>query len=179
MSQARILFALIVFAFVSIVLVVTGDHDGGGIGKRSHPNVTSVYENDPELSAARTMAKASIGGFIERLPDLRADGARTSVKFPLTERGEIEQVWMNDPVFDGDRFTGSLASIPLNHPSWSHGDRVSTPLDQVIDWAAITDDTLYGGFSIYVLRDRMTPEARRFQDQELGFVPPNNPTVWH
>ena len=178
MSQARILMTLIVFAFVSIILVFADDEDSAGVGKRADWNISFSYEGDTELRDAAMDARASLDGFVERLPELRATGAFTSVKFPLIENDITEHVWMSDVAFDGETLTGYLASEPLHHAGWSFGDRVSVPVDHVLDWAVIDDGTLYGGFSIYVLRRRSSPEDRQTHDEHRGFALGDQAVVW-
>lgn len=178
MSQARILMMLIVFIFVSMFLVFAGDEDEAGVGKRAHWNISWSYEGDPELRQAMMDAQASLGQFVERLPELRAAGAFTSVKFPLIENDIVEHVWMSDVAFDGETFTGYLASEPLYLAGWAFGDRISVPEDRVLDWSVIEDGTMYGGFSIYVMRRRDSPEDLQAKDEHRGFSLGDSAVLW-
>lgn len=178
MSQGKILMALVAFTFASMILVVSGDEESTGVGKRADWNTSISIEGDPELRDATARAHATLGAFIERLPELRAGGAGTSIKFPLTENDVIEHVWMSDVQFDGETFAGYLASEPVRLVGWSFGDRVTVAIDQVLDWAAVDDGTLYGGFSIYVLNARSSPQDVMAQDAHRGFSLPDRPIVW-
>ena len=178
MSQTRILLALAAFAAASIFLVFSDDPGDGANGKRSEPEIIPVLESDLQMNAAMERARSSVNGFADRLPRLRAAGLPVSVKLPLTENGETEHVWMGDPSYDQGLFFGYLASEPANLPSWSHGDRIVVPADEISDWMAIENGTLYGGFTMYVLRDRMTPEQRRGMEQRMGISLPDRPVLW-
>lgn len=178
MHQSRILMALVAFAFVGMILVVTGDKDRAGVSKRAHWNLSWVYDDDPDLRDAMLQARASLDRFVVRLPEQRAAGAFTSIKFPLIENDITEHVWMREVAFDGERFTGYLASEPLHLVGWTLGDRVDTPIDEVLDWAVIDDGTLYGGFSICVLNARASPQDRRAQDEHRGFALGDQAVVW-
>lgn len=178
MSQVRILAALVVFAAVSVFLVFTDDPGDGATGKRSQPDIIQVHESDTEMNAAMAQARSSLNGFVDRLPRMRAAGLPVSIKFPLSENGETEHVWMGDPVFGDGLFAGYLASEPANLPSWSYGDRVVVPADEISDWMVIEDDTLYGGFTMYVARDRMSPEQRKAMADRMGLALPDQPVVW-
>lgn len=170
--------AVIAFTFASMILVIVGGEDSAGVGKRAHWNISTVFEDDPELRDAMLQAQATLGTFIERLPELRATGAGTSIKFPLTENDVTEHVWMSDVDFDGEHLTGYLASEPLRLVSWSFGDRVTTPVGLVLDWAVVDDSTLYGGFSVYVFNARASPQDLMAQDAHRGFSLPDRPIVW-
>lgn len=178
MSQFRILAALAVFAAVSMVLVFSDSPDDGAAGKRSDPSIIPVHESDAEMDTAMARARSSVSGFVDRLPRLRAANLPASIKLPLTENGHTEHVWMGDPVFEDGLFRGYLASAPANLPSWSHGDRIVVPADEISDWMAIEDGTLYGGFTMYVLRDRMSADQRRGMEERMGLVLPERPVVW-
>lgn len=174
--QTRILVWLAAFLVASIVLIASNAH--GAPGKDPRPDVHEVHESDPEMNAAMAEAQSSVDPFVERLPILRADGVFFSVKFPLTENGEIEHVWINRPEFDGRHFFGLLASEPVNLPSWSYGDKVAVKPDRISDWLAIVDGTLYGGFTLYVLDRRISPAERKVLYQGLGVALTDGPIIW-
>ena len=137
-----------------------------------------VPNDDPEMNAAIVKAIASVDQFIDHLPELEAGGHFYGVKFPLSERGDTEHVWINYPVFRDGRFTGLLASSPVYLKRWSLGDEISVAPDQISDWFAITDDTLYGGFTLFVLNRRMPPEDREAMYAGLGMEMPDRVTLW-
>ncbi len=179
MSSSRILFMLAVFAAASIYFAVTDGPGDRGSEKQPHADVVPVHVGDPEMNAAIDRARSTVGAFVERLPALQASGASVSIKFPLTENGETEHVWVGNPRIDGRNFTGYLASVPVNLPSWSQGDRISVPIEDISDWMALTGGTLYGGFTIHVVHDRMPPGEQRAMAARMGIKFPDRPVVWN
>lgn len=179
MSQARILVLLAVFAAASIFLVMTDESGNSASERGERPAVISVHETDPIMNAAMERARSTVDRFIGRLPQLQAAGAPVSVKFALTENGRTEHVWIANPEFDGRVFAGHLNSVPVNLPSWSQGDRVSVPADRISDWMAISGQTLYGGFTLHVTHERMSPDQRRVLESHLGLPMPSEPQVWN
>lgn len=179
MSITRILLSIVAIVAVSLYLMVT---DGPGIGataKRAGSDTVMVHETDPAMNAAIEQARSSVTIFTGRLPNLRASGVFVSIKLPLTEGGMTEHVWMADPVFEDGQFTGRLASEPVNLPSWTRGDRIAVSADQISDWMAIDGDALYGGYTIHVLRDRMSPAEQRDMARQMGVAIPDRPVVWN
>lgn len=182
--MSRTMRVLLVFAFLatSVVLIAREDNgsdaEGSGAEKDSRPDVHAVDPGDPEMNAAMDKARSTVESFIRQLPAVRAGGEFFSVKFPISENGETEHVWINEPGFDGEHFTGYLSSEPVNLPSWSSGDRVSVAADGISDWLAIVDGALYGGFTLYVLQDRMSPAEQQALYEGLGMELPAGPAVW-
>lgn len=179
MSITRVLLSIVAIVAVSIYLMVT---DGPGIeptAERAGSDTVMVHETDPAMNAAIEQARSSLAIFTGRLPSLRASGAFICIKLPLTEGGMTEHVWMADPAFDGGQFTGRLASEPVNLPSWSRDDRIAVSADQISDWMAIDGEVLYGGYTIHVLHDRMSPAEQRDMAQQMGVAIPDRPVVWN
>lgn len=174
----RIFLVVTAFLVTSIVLVSRDDFGTDTAETDPRPDVHAVDPGDPDMNAARARAQSTVDGFIQHLPALRSEGAFFTVKLPLSENGTTEHVWINEPDFDGERFTGYLASVPISLTSWSHGDKVSVAADGISDWAAVTDGTLYGGFTLHALRPRMTEEERQALYEGLGTQLPDNPIVW-
>lgn len=171
---------LVVTAFLvtSVVLVTRDDFGTDSTEAEPRADVHGVDPGDPEMNAAMDRARSTVDGFVRRLPGLRFQGAFFTVKVPLTENGETEHVWINEPEFDGERFTGYIASVPVGLTSWSYGDKVTVTPDGISDWVAVFDGTLYGGFTLHVLRPRMTAEEQQALFEGLGTRLPDNPIVW-
>lgn len=174
----RVFLVVTAFLVTSIVLVSRDDFGTDTAEIDARPDVHGVDPDDPEMNAAMARARSTVDGFVRRLPGMRFEGAFFTIKVPLTENGETEHVWINEPEFDGERFTGYIASVPVSLASWSYGDRVTVALDGISDWVAVANGTLYGGFTLHVLRPRMTPEEQQALYEGLGTRLPDNPIVW-
>lgn len=107
------------------------------------------------------------------------------VKFPFSDgprtdgNPEFEHMWIGDVGFDGDSVSGTL----LNSPRWLNsvreGDDVSLPFDHVTDWMMTVDGRAYGGFTVNLMRSRMSDNERDQHDQAWGleFGDPSNVQV--
>lgn len=175
----RLFLVVTAFLLTSVVLIVRDDGGQDGVETVSRPDVHSVDPGDPEMNAAMVRARSTVDGFVRHLPALRSGGEFYAIKLPLSENGETEHVWINEPEFDGGRFTGYLASVPVSLPSWSYGDKVTVQMDRISDWLAVTDGTLYGGLTLHVLRPRMTEEELQLMYDGLGASLPDRPLIWN
>lgn len=173
----QVFLVVTVFLVTSVVLIA---RDQGGQDAVETGSLAEIHEVDPgdaAMNAAMARARSTVDDFLQHLPELRSRGAFYTIKLPLSENGGTEHVWINEPDFDGERFTGYLANMPVSLPSWSYGDKVSVPADGISDWLAVADGTLYGGFTLHVLRPRMTEEELQAMTDGLGAPLPDQPAL--
>lgn len=82
---------------------------------------------------------------------------------------EVEFMWMTDIDFDGRQVTGTLVNSPMSLQSFSEGDQVKIPGKQICDWMYVRTGDTYGGFTIDLMRSRMSKSERKQHDQAWGF----------
>jgi uncharacterized protein YegJ (DUF2314 family) len=134
--------------------------------------------NDPEMQHAHQQAQSSFRFFWRELSWERrriVPGLdMTMVKLPFTDgprtdgNSEYEHMWLEDIGFDGDVISGTL----LNAPNWltsvRKGDQVSAPFSHLTDWMMTVDGRAYGGFTVNLMRSRMSRRERDQHDQAWG-----------
>jgi hypothetical protein len=79
--------------------------------------------------------------------------------------------------FDGETITGTLLNSPNKLSSVAEGDPVTLTLDRIEDWLCALDDDAYGGYSVQVLRSRMSEDERHGHDDAWGLTFPTPDTV--
>ena len=135
-------------------------------------------DKDLEMQQAYQAAQASFRYFWRELSWERrriVPGLdMTMVKLPFTDgprtdgNPEFEHMWIGDIGFDGDSVTGTL----LNAPNWltsvSQEEAVSVPFGHLTDWMMTVDGRAYGGFTVNLLRSRMSHRERDAHDQAWG-----------
>lgn len=82
---------------------------------------------------------------------------------------EVEQMWLIDVDFDGRLLKGTLINTPISLKTFNEGDEVSIPGKQITDWMYVIAGEVYGGFTIDLMRSRMSSGERRQHDQAWGF----------
>jgi uncharacterized protein YegJ (DUF2314 family) len=98
-----------------------------------------------------------------------SDGPRTD------ENPESEHMWVGDVDFDGEMLSGRL----LNSPNWltsvREGDAVTVPFARLEDWMITNNGRAYGGFSVNLMRSKMSFGDRKQHDDAWGldFGDPN------
>ena len=122
--------------------------------------VTFVASDDSAMQAAIERARATVPELVRRLRNPPATQTYASVKLPLWEGETVEHVWLSNVKYDGQRFHGRIDNEIELLRGWSLGDTVSAVADSISDWLVIDDSIAAGGYSIRVLRDRLTDSER-------------------
>lgn len=138
-------------------------------------------DNDPEMAQAMQRARSTFRFFWRELawerrriiPGLElacvkapfSDPPGTSVP---TEAPLVEQMWMDQVQFDGRHVSGILINTPKWLKSVADGDSNRLPLSDVSDWMYVVNGRVYGGFTVHMLRARMSRAERNAHDSAWG-----------
>lgn len=141
-------------------------------------------DSDPEMKQAYEQARANFRYFWRELtweqrriiPGL----SLSCVKAPFRDPGSgddsrVEQMWMNDVLFDGKIITGTLVNSPNWLKTYSEGDEIQLPIEGITDWMYAIGDRVYGAYTVNQMRSQMPPEERAAHDDAWGldFGDPN------
>lgn len=148
----------------------------------SKPSKVFLFnDSDPEMQAAYEKARANFRFFWR---ELAWEGRRiipaldlACVKAPFSDgaRGksaesdpEVEQMWLGEVDFDGQLVSGVL----LNNPNWlksvKAGDPARMPINGITDWMYAINGEVYGGYTVNLMRARMSKEERKEHDSAWG-----------
>ncbi|MEL6449367.1 MAG: DUF2314 domain-containing protein [Pseudomonadota bacterium] len=145
------------------------------VERDGEPTVVVYPSGDESMPKAIADARATVASFVEQLPALEANAtAYYSVKAPIETEGGTEHIWLDSIVYEDGKFTGKLGNEPLSS-ELSYGQEYTLPADEVSDWMAVVDDVMFGGYTIYVSRDQLSPERREAFEDRLGFTMPATP----
>jgi uncharacterized protein YegJ (DUF2314 family) len=137
--------------------------------------------SDPEMQRAYGQARASFRYFWrevawDRRRIVPALGL-ACVKVPFSD-GErpagaggspkVEHMWLSEVDFDGQFVSGVLANTPNWLKTVKEGDAARVPLGQMSDWMYAISGEAYGGFTVNLLRSRMSARERREHDAAWG-----------
>ena len=127
-------------------------------------NVVAYNTADQAMNEAKSKARQSLPRFAKMWED-GVSGTYT-IKFPLTQNGETEHIWLQVDGFKGDIFDGRLANDPVNGSKYKMGQRMQVARADVEDWMLNQGDAIYGGYSARVMMDQM-PEDQRAKYEKL------------
>jgi uncharacterized protein YegJ (DUF2314 family) len=121
-------------------------------------NVIAYHTGDKDMQSAKKTGKSTLPRFRELIA---AGTAGTyTVKFPLTQNGATEHIWLQLTDYRDGRFTGRLANQPVNGTQYSMGQQMTVAEADVEDWMIRGDDRIYGGYTVRVaLKDLPKDQA--------------------
>jgi uncharacterized protein YegJ (DUF2314 family) len=96
------------------------------------------------------------------------------VKIAFTQEMEdsdephVEHMWVNEISFDGNTIRGTLINEPNELTNIEEGDSVEVSISQVSDWLFGTQSKTYGGFTIHLMRSRMSAKELKSHDKAWG-----------
>lgn len=147
-------------------------------GNRSGQSVYWTTTNDAEIDAAGQRSRDTFRYFVREVSweRRRAQPALdlAAVKIAFGEQASpdaetiVEHLWIGEADFDGVTVRGRLLNDPKHAQSVRRGVGVQVPFDQITDWMYAIDGRAYGGFSVNLLRSRMSDENRAAHDASWG-----------
>ena len=140
------------------------------IEREGEPAIYHVDDDDAGMNEAIHKARTSLGRFDEALHS----GDTSLYGFSLKEKFETpdgsEHIWIVDVSKQGDNYLGYLGNKPNKIPSLAEGDSVTVPLDKISDWMFLDRGRLRGGYTLRLLRSRMSDQEKKAFDSSFGVV---------
>lgn len=134
--------------------------------------------SDPDMVAANDRARETFKYFWRELswerrrivPGLDLACVKLEFAEQHGDTGEdvVEHMWITDIDFDGEMVSGSLANAPNWLKNVAQGDHVAVPLSRIGDWMFAIAGKIHGGFTVHVMRSRMSAQERRAHDEAWG-----------
>lgn len=91
------------------------------------------------------------------------------LKKKFEENGNIEHIWIgNIQKIESGKYIGIIDNLPEKIKSVKLGDTVQIEKKEISDWMYIKKSELHGGYTIRLLRERMTEYERKKFDAESG-----------
>jgi uncharacterized protein YegJ (DUF2314 family) len=134
----------------------------------SSSNVVHVDDKDPAMNHAMEEARAKVDVFVAALrnPGKRSD---FSLKARFEEGKNVEHMWVNEVRVEGASFKGKVGNDPDKLKKVHLGMNCTIPRDRVSDWMFVENGRLVGGYTLRVLRERMSPSERKKFDASVPF----------
>ena len=141
------------------------------IERENEPTIYNVGENDIEMNNSIEKAKQTIDSFDYALQNPNLTFNSFSLKKKFEENGNIEHIWLaNIQKLTADGYIGIINNLPEKIKSVKLGDTVEIKKNEISDWMYLNNSELHGGYTIRLLRNRMTEEERKNLDAESGMI---------
>ncbi|MCH7294926.1 DUF2314 domain-containing protein [Acinetobacter higginsii] len=101
--------------------------------------------------------------------------AFTQEQIDSPDSPRVEYMWIDQIDFDGTTISGQLMNQPNEINNVQAGENVTRPFEAIVDWMFLTQDQVYGGFTIQEYRKQLNDAERKEYDEAWGinFGDPN------
>ncbi len=161
-------FAAVAIA-VAVILFVSNRRDGLWYRHGTEPEIMSVASDDAEMNQAMAKARESVPAFLQALESPSSSRSHFSIKVGFHDDNGTEFMWLDDVDHSDGAFLGTVANSPETVTSVRFGDQVTIPAQRIADWMFISDGKLVGGYTLRVMRSRLSPEERKDFDESITF----------
>ena len=120
------------------------------------------------MNEAIKKSRQTFNDFIDVFQNPKRNQTDFSVKMPFPASNGVEHIWLINIETKKGKLYGQVGNVPDDVTTIKIGDKVEIMQSRISDWFYIQDNTLIGGLTIRVLRDRMAPAEKRQLDSEFG-----------
>ncbi len=121
------------------------------------------------MKMAAHKAQVSLDEFDERLAHPPSGQTRIGLRGIFESQGETEYLWLRNVTIMPGGYRGMITTPPTL-PGFALDQEVVLPRDAVADWYAVENGYLIAGYSLRLMRSRLSPEARARADQQSGYI---------
>jgi uncharacterized protein YegJ (DUF2314 family) len=132
-------------------------------------DVRSVASDDAEMLAAINKARSSIREFFDALTHPKPGQESFLLKVAFTQGDQVEHLWLADLDLSAAKPKGVVASEP-QLKKLRFKQTVEFDPAYISDWMYVDHGKLVGGYTIRLLRERMTTEKRKTFDSSVPYT---------
>lgn len=139
------------------------------IGRENESTIYNVEEDDVEMNKAIEKAKQTLDSFDFAFKNNTRVFTFFGLKKKFEENGNVEHIWIgNIQGIEEGKYIGVIDNLPEKIKSVKLCDTVQIEKKEISDWMYIKKSELHGGYTIRLLRERMTEGQRKKFDVESG-----------
>lgn len=138
--------------------------------REGQPDIYSTSENDKEINEAQKTAHATLGKFEEALKSNNPNFKSFCLKVKFETAAGSEHIWINNIILVGENYYGIVNNVPESITEIKFGQRIKIEKSNISDWMYVDGNNLIGGYTIRVLRNRMSKKEKKEFDNSWGII---------
>ena len=138
------------------------------IERGDEPIIFSLSDDDKEMNDAIIFANENLCDFDEALKLSENENFALKIRFDIDHK--TEHIWAVDIVKIDDEYFGTIDNLPNSITVVTLNEQVKIEGNKISDWMYSKNGRLFGGFTIRVLRDKMSEPEREKFDKEFIFT---------
>lgn len=124
------------------------------------------------MVASIEMAKKTFAEFKKAIKSENPNFKNFTLKKAYESAKGDEYLWIRSVVFyaEKNKYAGIVAHAPLYTNKVKLDEIVEVDENEIADWMYFQDNVVKGGYTLRLLRSRMTDEDKRSFDKESGYI---------
>lgn len=155
---------------ILIGLVSCNNNQMTKIERVGEPEIYSVTNIDAEMNEAIKTANQTLNNFKEALKSDNPNFESFALKTRFNTSNGGEHIWVSNITLRDNKYFGVVENLPELTNEVKLGDTIQIKDDNISDWIYIDNQKLRGGYTVRLLRNRMTEQERKQFDEENGFI---------
>ncbi|WP_313100773.1 DUF2314 domain-containing protein [Epilithonimonas sp.] len=135
------------------------------IERGDEPVIYSLSEDDKEMNSAVELANQTLEDFDKALKFSENDNFALQIRYDVNDKSE--HIWAVNIEKIEDDYFGNIDNLPNSIIKIKLNDKVRIEKEKISDWMFSNNGKLFGGFTIRVLRNRMSEIEREKFDKEF------------
>ena len=155
----------LLFLFISL----SNCNSNNKVERKNEPTIYKVSQDDAEMNRAIEKARQTIDSFDYAFKTNSRVFTFFGLKKRFEENGNVEHIWIgNIQGIENGKYVGVIDNLPEKIKSIKLGDTIEINKKDISDWMYLKNSKLHGGYTIRLLRERMTENERKQFDSESG-----------
>lgn len=125
---------------------------------------------DIEMHQVIVEANKTLYKFEDALKSNNRDYSYFALKSKFKSDNGVEYIWISDVTIKNDMYIGVIDNIPKSITYLHIGDTVELSKENISDWMYVDNNKLRGGYTIRLLRKRMSDSQRKQFDDEIKLI---------
>lgn len=140
------------------------------IERKGEPSIYSVQNDDAEMNHAILTAIQTLDTFKVALLSKNKNYKYFALKSRFITPNGSEHIWLRNIIIKDKKYVGIVANLPESISNIKIGDTIRILKNNISDWMYIDNNKLRGGYTIHLLRKRMTDSEKKQFDAKSGLI---------
>lgn len=138
--------------------------------RNGEPTIYHVTNIDAEMNDAIKTANQTLDKFNEALKSGNPNFGYFALKTRFNSSNGGEHIWVSSITLKDNKYFGIVDNLPASTTDVKLDDTIEIKNANISDWMYIDNQKLRGGYTVRLLRSRMTEQERKQFDEGNGII---------
>lgn len=154
----------------ALILLMACNNNESKTEREGESTIYNLDNEDQEMNEAIQKANQTFSEFDKALKNDTANYNNFSVKVRFKTVKGGEHIWLGDIFLKDEKYFGIVDNLPAETREIGEGDTIEVDIKNISDWMYVDSGKLRGGYTIRVLRNRMSDVEKKQFDEEYGLI---------